>query len=189
MRYFVALEIPNESKSELEGLQDKIKQILPEIRLTDPEKLHLTIAFIGEQDDNLKPELIEIITQATADINTFTITPAFIDGFPNPHYPHTIWVGVKGEIDKLMVIRERIKDNLARLKIDIDERRFIPHIAIGKLTNNLITENQESALQKLMLQENFNPIPVTSIKLFASIPDHGFHAHNTLAEIKLVYRE
>lgn len=32
----------------------------------------------------------------------------------------------------------------------------------------------------------FEPIPITSIKLFESVPSGSFHTHNTLAQIPLI---
>lgn len=184
MRFFIALEIPKESIKELEGVQAKLKQLIPQVRLTDPEKLHLTLSFIGEQPDNLQEKLAQIIQNAAKDISSFEITPAYIDGFPNIHKPHTIWIGVKGDIDKLLLIRERIKDGLLNLNLNIDERRFTPHIAIAKISNLHIDQRTENLLAFFMT-DNFDPFKISSVKLFESIPEHNFHRHNTLAEIKL----
>jgi RNA 2',3'-cyclic 3'-phosphodiesterase len=170
MRFFISLEIPEDSQKELRSTQDQLKQIIPELKLTDTNKLHLTIAFIGERPDSLREALIDLISHTTQDIPAFTITPSHIDGFPNIHTPKTIFVGVTGDIDKLMVVTERVKDGLIQLGIDVDERRFIPHIALAKSPNNTT---------------RFKEITVSSIKLFESVPSQGFHSHNTLAEIFL----
>ena len=208
MRFFIALEIPTDSRQQLETVQQELEQIIPGIRLTNNGKLHLTIAFIGEQPESIKDDLVKIIKDAATGIPSFSITPAYIDGFPHLHQADVFWVGVKGDIDKLMVIRERIKDGLIRLGLFIDERRYVPHIAIGKMNNNFsLQPDQENKLQALMM-DNFEPIQITSIKLFESIPEEparialpeaaaslqagtqsvaggGFHTHNTLAEIPL----
>lgn len=184
MRFFVALEIPNESRKEIEDVQKKLARLIPNLRLTQPDKLHLTIAFVGEQEDSIKPDLVDLITKATVDIPPFEITPAYLDGFPTLHHLQVLWIGVKGDIDKLMLLRERVKDGLINLKVEVDERRFIPHIAVGKHNNYHLTDGIEKKLQELM-QQDFKSIQVSSIKLFESIPNHGFHSHNTLAEIKL----
>lgn len=184
MRFFIALEIPTDSETQLEDVQQKLKQLIPPVRLTDSDKLHLTLAFIGEQPDSLQSNLVEIIKEATQNVPSFEITPAYIDAFPNIHSPHTLWIGVKGDIDKLLLIRERIKDGLGDLKLEVDERRFTPHIAIAKVHDFHLDARTENALASIMAQ-NFDPIKITSIKLFESIPEEGFHKHNTLAEIKL----
>ncbi len=185
MRFFITLEIPENSKKELDSLQTKLKTIIPEFKISDSDKLHLTIAFIGEQPDNVKGPLTGVISKAVEGIPPFSFTPAYIDGFPHLHNARIIWIGVKGDIDKLHLLRHRIKDGLQNLNLDVDERRFIPHIALGKLSDFTISAYEEVNLQKLE-QISLKPIFVGSIKLFESIPHKGFHEHNTLAEIKLV---
>lgn len=186
MRFFIALEIPEECRKQLETVQENLRQIIPGVRLTNNDKLHLTIAFIGEQPDTLKESLVKVMENAASGIPPFSITPAYIDGFPNLHHAHTFWVGVKGDIDKLMIIRERIKDGLVSLGLDTEDRRYVPHIAIAKINNNFsLHKYQEAKLQEIMLNI-FGPIQITAIKLFESIPEEGFHTHNTLAEIPLV---
>lgn len=185
MRFFIALEIPDSSKDDLFKIQDRLKKILPNFKPSDVDKLHLTIAFVGEQPENLKESLIKVLERAAENIPHFTVTPGYIDGFPHLHKAHVLWIGVKGDIDKLFLVRHRIKDGLQSLKLNVDERRFIPHIALGKISGLNLTADQENELEKLE-SASFDPIEVKSIKLFESTPGHGFHQHNTLAEIKLV---
>ncbi len=185
MRFFIAFEIPEENKSQFQAIQESLSKLIPQARMTNLDKIHLTLAFLGEQPDDLKTRLIEIIKNAASEIPSFEVTPAYIDGFPNIHSPNVFWIGVKGDIDKILLIRERIKDSLENLHLPVDERRFIPHISIAKTNQNFeVSESLETSLQQLMVV-HFNPIQITSIKLFESIPDGTFHKHNTLAEIKL----
>lgn len=187
MRYFIALEIPNDAKRQLKKIQDSLKTIIPDAKLTDNEKLHITIAFIGEQPVDVLKKLTEVIESAAKDIPPFILTPGYLDGFPTLHHPHIIWVGVKEDVDKLFLLRERIKDGLQDLNLEVDERRYTPHIAIAKIKGKLNLNGQlENSLQSLMASQTFEPIRVDSIKLFESTPEHGFHTHNTLAQIPLV---
>lgn len=184
MRFFIALEISQESKNQLEIVQKKLQQIIPQLRLTDSEKLHLTIAFVGEQSEKIKDQLIEVMKNAVFGKKPFTVTPAYLDGFPDLHHAQTLWVGVKGDTDKLFVIQERVKDGLIGLGLEVDDRRYIPHIAIAKIKNFHLQPFQEAQLEKIM-SHTFYLIRITSIKLFESVPQEGFHTHNTLAEIPL----
>lgn len=185
MRFFIALEIPSENLPSFQAIQKSLHTLIPQARLTALDKIHLTLAFLGEQPDQLKDTLTRIIQEASENIPAFKVTPAYIDGFPNIHHPQVLWVGVKGDIDKVLLIRERIKDSLASLRLVTDERRFIPHVTIAKFNDHFqITNNLEVELEKLMAIP-FDPIQITSIKLFESIPQNNFHQHNTLAEIHL----
>ncbi len=185
MRFFIALEIPEESRQEILDLQNEVALIIPGIRVAHPNKLHLTIAFTGERDDSVKDDIIRVLKEAAADIPPFEVSPGFIDAFPELHNPKILWLGVKGDVDKLVIIRERVKDKLTKMNLLMDERRYTPHIAIGKIENYSLSEEAEQKLQKLMLKK-FAPIKITSLKLFESVPEGGFHTHNTLAEIPLV---
>jgi len=61
----------------------------------------------------------------------------------------------------------------------------VPHISIAKFSENIyIDRDLEITLEKLMV-DRFDPIKITSIKLFESIPNEGFHSHNVLAEVQL----
>lgn len=186
MRFFIALEIPSENLPPFKAIQDKLHTLIPQSRITSSDKIHLTLVFLGEQKDSLRKDLVDVIKQATAKVHSFEVTPAYIDGFPNIHHPQVLWVGVKGDIDKVLLIREYIKDGLENLHLPVDERRFIPHITIAKVNQDLtVDQTLEVELEKIMAM-SFDHIKITSIKLFESIPEGGLHKHNTLAEIKLI---
>lgn len=186
MRFFIALEIPEENKPQFRSIQAELHTLIPQARLMALEKIHLTLAFIGEQPDDFKDKLIDVIKKAVFQISPFEITPAYIDGFPTLHTSHVLWIGVKGDIDKLFIIAERIKDELSYLNLPVDERRFTPHISVAKLNSGFaVDRNLEEDLEKIA-SDSFQPVKVSSIKLFESIPDGSLHKHNTLAEIKLI---
>lgn len=187
MRFFIALEIPDDSKQEIQQIQEQLKQIIPGTRLTNLSKLHLTIAFLGEQESSLQQSLREVMKKAVIDIRSFTVTPAYIDGFPDLHQAKILWTGVKGDIDKLFLLQERIKDDLVNLNLPVDERRYTPHITIAKNDRSFwLKINQEKRMQEIMLSIKFTPIIISSLKLFESVSNEGFHRHNTLAEIPLL---
>lgn len=186
MRFFIALEIPKGNLAEFQSIQSNLHTLIPQARLTDLNKIHLTLAFLGEQPEELKGDLIKVITDATQGIPAFQVTPAYLDGFPEVHHLQILWVGIKGDIDKIHIIRERIKDGLETLRLPVDERRFVPHISVAKLNNTFTVGNGlEKNFEKIM-SAPFASIRISSIKLFESAPENGLHTHNTLAEINLI---
>ncbi len=184
MRFFIALEITNENRAQLKSIQENVSKILPHAKLTDSDKFHLTLAFIGDQPDYLKERLIETMSRAANGIPPFSVVPSYIDGFPHLHNSKVVWVGVNGDVDKLVVLQQRIQTELADLNLPIDNRPFAPHITIAKQPGLEIDLDKQDRLQQNM-QHRFDPIFIDSIKLFESVPEQGFHKHNTLAEIKL----
>lgn len=185
MRFFIALEVPDNNHKQIEEVQGTLQQLIPDVRLTDLRKLHLTVAFIGEQQSEFKEKFIEVIRQAIVNIHPFEVTPAYIDAFPNLHHPRVFWIGVKGDIDRLFLIQERIKDGLGGLNFDVDDRRYVPHISIAKVNEAYLNSAVEEKLESIVMEQRFDPIMIDSIKLFESIPNEDFHTHNTLAEVIL----
>lgn len=185
MRFFIALEITNENRAQIKYIQQEVSKILPSARLTNINKFHLTLAFIGDQPNSLKERLIETMSKAVDTVSPFSVVPAYIGGFPHLHHCNVIWVGVRGDIDKLMIVQERIQTDLAYLHLPTDNRPFTPHITLVKQSGLVLDHILQDKLQKIM-DRHFNPILIDSIKLFESIPDQGFHTHNTLAEIRLI---
>ena len=53
MRFFIALEIPSENLPQFESIQTSLQKLIPEVRVTNLDKVHLTLAFLGEQPDDL----------------------------------------------------------------------------------------------------------------------------------------
>src|SRR5687768_5004877 len=101
MRFFIALEIPSTNSPQFQAIQQALSKLIPQAKITDSDKIHLTLAFLGEQPDDFKAKLVEIIKKAAKGISPFEVTPAYIDGFPTLHNPNILWVGVKGDVDKV----------------------------------------------------------------------------------------
>lgn len=108
MRLFIALGIPSENLLQFQAIQSKLRTLIPQARLTDLGKIHLTLAFLGEQPDALRDKLAVIIQEASENIPSFKVTPAYIDGFPNLHHSQVLWVGVKGDTEKPSQNRSKI---------------------------------------------------------------------------------
>jgi len=49
MRFFIALEIPSENIPAFQQIQHSLHTLIPQAKLTDLDKIHLTLAFIGEE--------------------------------------------------------------------------------------------------------------------------------------------
>ena len=173
MRFFIALEIPKENLPSFQAIQDRLHTLLPQARLTNLEKIHLTLAFVGEQPEELKGKLIELIRNSVKNTPPFAVTPAYIDGFPNIHEPQVLWIGTKGDIDKILLIAKRITEGLEDLNLPIDERRFIPHITIAKELTEAVTHTVlAEATQQWAHFEGEAAFRVESLTLVRQVSDN-----------------
>ena len=90
MRFFIAMEIPSQNIPQFQSIQHSLSKLIPHLKITSLDKIHLTLAFLGEQPDELHEKLIQIIKVVTSGVATFEVTPAYIDGFPNIHHPNVL---------------------------------------------------------------------------------------------------
>jgi 2'-5' RNA ligase len=64
MRAFVALIPPAQALAELADAVDPLRAAQPDLRWTPPEQWHLTLAFLGDVDERVLPQLTERLARA-----------------------------------------------------------------------------------------------------------------------------
>jgi RNA 2',3'-cyclic 3'-phosphodiesterase len=126
MRLFVAIELPGEIKRQLEGMATGI----PGSRWVPAAQLHLTLAFLGEVDDDALKQL----TGALAAIRApgFTLRFSATGCFPDRRRPRVLWAGLEPEpeLDGLaFLVREAVK----ACAIPLEDRPFLPHVTLARL--------------------------------------------------------
>ncbi|MGC9031227.1 MAG: RNA 2',3'-cyclic phosphodiesterase [Minisyncoccia bacterium] len=138
-RVFIAIELPKNIKEELGSYQNEFKQILP-AKWVEPENLHITLAFLGNQTDEKILKIKEILRNITSNFSHFNLETKKIVFGPEKNYnfeklnkiPNLIWV----EIQKNELIKElyqKIYDNLKTINIFLENREFIPHSTLCRL--------------------------------------------------------
>jgi 2'-5' RNA ligase len=123
MRYFIAIDLPEDVSGYLATVQQDIGQKYAGVKYVERENLHITFKFLGEIDHaaEVKKKL-----ESTA-FEPFSVKLDKIGAFPNLNNPRVIWVSVR-PTDKILDIYNRV-DKL----ITGGDDRFNPHITIGRL--------------------------------------------------------
>jgi RNA 2',3'-cyclic 3'-phosphodiesterase len=136
MRTFIAIEIPSEIKSALAALQTELRRASADVSWTKPENLHLTLNFLGEVDEKRIAEVEQACVSSAAEFRPFTLSLNGAGVFPNARRPRTLWAGLSGEVENVVALRNRIEEKLALLGFKREEKRFHPHMTIGRLKSN-----------------------------------------------------
>lgn len=126
MRLFIAIELPDEIKKQLEEMRTDI----PGSRWVPLEQIHLTLSFLGEVDDTA----LDLLSGALATINVpgFNLCFSGTGCFPDRRRPRVLWVALEPEplLNSLAVlVREAVLD----CSIPQEERPFSPHITLARL--------------------------------------------------------
>ena len=127
MRLFIGLVLPEKVKGQLMALDKNLSGAL----WKSPDKLHLTLSFVGNVEEPMAEELLRELR--------FIRFPAFhlslkeIGYFATGDLPHHLWVGVD-EDKALKELQEKIASVVRKLGFgDRDKFKFHPHVTLAKL--------------------------------------------------------
>ncbi len=133
MRLFVALEIEEPVRRELGRRCDELKKRLNgRISWVPPEKMHITLKFIGEVSQDRAPKIVDAISGIEAAVCPFA--PEGWGAFPNEKRPNVLWAGVENcEKNGMAALAKAVEDRLQYIDIPAEGKPFRGHITLARL--------------------------------------------------------
>ena len=95
--------------------------------------LHLTLKFLGEQDDGGLAEAVLALEEAAAGSAPFALTLHGVGAFPGMERPRILWVGVAGGALTVRAFQSKVEAALERRRFTPDSRPWHPHLTIGRV--------------------------------------------------------
>ena len=126
IRLFIALEIPGEIRNLIVNERKKI--IESGMRWEPVEKLHLTLKFIGNFDENLVEELA-ISLSFIENFHSFNVSLSGYGFFFVRKSPKILWLGLSTD-DNLFKLVSDLNKHLVKFKIPVEEKMFKPHLTL-----------------------------------------------------------
>lgn len=158
-RLFVALELPDDVKSELGSLATGVPGAYPQ----EEETLHLTLRYLGAVDGARARDLTERLRRL--EVAPFVLTLAGLGFFPPRGEPESLWIGVERS-EPLENLRARVDQLATRGGIEPDRRRYTPHVTLARLS-----DAPESRLASFLAGNALfrtRPLEVDRMTLFSS---------------------
>jgi RNA 2',3'-cyclic 3'-phosphodiesterase len=134
-RMFVALQPSSEAVEHLDAFLDVRREAGPGLRWTQPDQLHLTLAFLAEVPERRLDDLAERLERAAAKRTAFEARVAAGGAFPHVADARVLWAGLevdeagRAELDRLAT-GARAAAN--RAGIAVDGQRFRPHLTLAR---------------------------------------------------------
>ena len=120
MRLFISIQLNDEMRDALSGLQGDLQFCGVRGNYTRDENMHLTLAFIGEYPD----------AQPVLDaLETVKFRPFALQLEGAGSFGDLWWAGLKGSEPLKNLVRQ-VRHALADAEIPFDKKRFVPHITI-----------------------------------------------------------
>jgi 2'-5' RNA ligase len=189
IRAFIAVELPEELKKELAALEMLLKNNGPPIvKWADPNSIHITLKFLGEIATESAEELMLALEEAAQGVAPFKLEVRKLGAFPAPDRPQVIWVGVKGEVDKISGLRQKIEANCEQLGFSRENRPFTPHLTLGRVRDEA-RPNERQRLGKQLMETSFTSLHNVEVKEINLLKSHLTPAgaiHTIIGTVKLV---
>lgn len=133
MRTFIAVEIPEKQRKAIWDLiTEQKKKNLP-IKWVEFENLHITLKFIGEIDEKKLERILPQLSTISGRTKSFKISLESLGCFPGIRNPRVLWIGVNQGGDELIKLATEIENELYKIGIKKEEKKFHPHLTIGRI--------------------------------------------------------
>jgi len=133
IRAFIAIDLADSVRQKIGELQEELKRDREKISWPKPENIHLTLKFLGDTDEAKVDDIADRIIRIAKDYQSFTVSVSGLGVFPNYRRPRVLWVGMSNPPASLIEIAERIAAALAEIGFPKEDRRFSPHLTIGRV--------------------------------------------------------
>ena len=132
-RLFIATDISEEVRSAIKDHVGALKRMPAEsVRWEKIEKIHLTLKFLGDTDTRKIPDIGSSLSKIASEYRRFDLILERTGVFPNPRNAKVLWIGIQ-KTDKLDRLYADIENALAERGFTKENRRFSPHITIGRI--------------------------------------------------------
>lgn len=151
MRIFIAIRFTDVFRSSILDAQDGLKEYGVRGNYTQPENLHLTLAFIGETE---RVEEIKAAVDAVK-FEPFVIRTGKMGCFNGRS--RVVWLGIEGE-DKVKAIAQQLRRNLDQRGIDYAKGKFSPHITLvrqpSEMPLDIDVESESMTVSKIYVMKS-----------------------------------
>ncbi|HEV2580551.1 MAG TPA: RNA 2',3'-cyclic phosphodiesterase [Ktedonobacteraceae bacterium] len=161
-RTFIALEMVETLQHYLGDLIAYAARELPALRWVDAAGIHLTLAFLGELNDDRLAAAMEATRAAAQDVPDFTYSMKGLGIFGSPQQPRVIWMGVEDQPSPyvqgspLQLAHRVLNRELERRQFEVEKRPFSPHLTLAHVKQPLSPLEQQ-ALQRLLQSKRAAP--------------------------------
>ena len=171
MRLFVAATIDPQVAQAISECSSQLRRrahtLAPRARITwtHADRVHITIRFIGETDDQRGVGIAHALSGAL-DVERFAITIEGLGTFPPRGAPRVLWAGIGDGRESLAKLERDVSAKLASCGIEVEDRPYHPHLTLARVRE--AAGLSAGAWLREAGEPRFGVSPVDAITLFQS---------------------
>jgi 2'-5' RNA ligase len=143
-------------------------------RLIGPEKLHLTLKFLGNvaEDDLIRVE--QALEQLRGRHEPFEVSTSGFGAFPSERMARILWAGVGEGSGQLGAVAQSLDDLLEPAGFGRERRPYVPHLTLGRARGQGVTLKDTSVSPPTLR------FSVSGVDLVESVPGEGGVTYSVL---------
>jgi 2'-5' RNA ligase len=133
MRLFIAADLDAAARTIIAAEQKRLSALLEprSIAWVQPERMHLTMIFLGDVDESRAAALTDVMGRAV-DAVSFVATLQGLGVFPPHGAPRVLWIGMTDGARELIDVQREIAARVLSVGIETESRPFHPHLTMGR---------------------------------------------------------
>ena len=133
MRAFIAVDLDTAIRQRLAAAQERLRGAGCTIKWVRPDRMHLTLKFLGEIDPGAVGDVADAMAAATEVVAPFELRLLGLGSFPPRGAPRVVWAGVVDASGQLAALHKRLERELGTLGFEGEPRAFRPHLTLGRV--------------------------------------------------------
>jgi RNA 2',3'-cyclic 3'-phosphodiesterase len=150
MRCFIAINVPEDIRTELTRLQEELAGQVEvhkgDVKWVEPEGMHLTLKFLGEMPDNQVVEVCRIAKEVARQHTAFDFAVKEVGSFGG-RSARVLWVGAGLDSAELLDLQQDLEDELAEAGWPKEGRQFSGHLTLCRIRNSKAGEKLGQAVE------------------------------------------
>lgn len=138
IRSFIAIQLSREMRMSLADASRVLAAQMAgaAVRWVKPERMHLTLKFLGDTDIDKISAIKLAMDAAAAEHRAFALSLGELGCFPNVSRPRVIWAGLVGDIPQLEALQGGLDTAMGRLGWKTEARPFRAHLTLGRVKDS-----------------------------------------------------
>ncbi len=186
LRLFVAIGLPEAVKDRIEQVQRELQQVIAgkDIRWTKREQFHLTLKFLGNQEESRMQGLVDSLRTACQNFVSLSLRAKEIGFFPDALLPRVVWAGVNDARDDLPRLQQAVEAAVKTYTNEKPAGTFTGHVTLGRIQRMKPAEAESLAkLARSMAEVVFGDWVADKLELIRSELSSSGSSYTTLAAL------
>ena len=161
-KLFVGIALDMRARAACAAVAEEVRKTGLAAKYEGPEKLHVTVAFLGFVESPRVEEIAAILVSCGERLTPFDVTLDKLGAFPHERRPRVVYIGAREQGVAFRRLAESVRDSYAALGFEF-HNDAVAHVTIARV---------KEAKRPLPLVD-FAPIPleIRELALFESLPD------------------